>query len=259
VLPESLPPGQRSPVSWDRMNPFGSLKRLRAYPLVGGLAVVFIFLSLAQRGLENVWVLHAGYRYGWDPQANGLTLALVGVMAVLVQGLLIRPAVARLGERRAILFGVTVSMLSFLGYGLASSGWMVLVIIVFGSLGGVAHPTIQGLVAGSVPPSEQGKIHGALTSLISLTAIAAPLVFTAGLFSYFTSDRAPIHLPGAPFLLGAALFAVSLILVVRLFRRLPESPAARERPEAEAAPLDEPNAVAADRTCEVVSVFRTTG
>ena len=247
VLPESLPPEHRSPVSWSRMNPFGSLERLRAYPLVAGLAVVFIFASLAQRGLENVWVLHASYRYGWDAQTNGLTLALVGVMAVLVQGLLVRPLVARLGERRAILLGLTVSMLAFLGYGLASAGWVVLVIIVLGSVAGVAFPTIQGLVAGAVRPSEQGKIQGALTSLISLTAIAAPLLFTAGLFSYFTSARAPFRLPGAPFLLGAALTGLALILVVRLFRRLPEPPAAGERPAAEPAPDDEPGVGAADR------------
>lgn len=246
VLPESLPPDQRSPVSWGRMNPFGSLKRLRAYPLVAGLAVVFIFLSLAQRGLENVWVLHAGYRYGWDAQANGLTLALVGVMTALVHGLLVRPTVARLGERGAILFGVGVSMLAFLGYGLASAGWMVLAVIVFGSLGGVAHPAIQGLVAGAAPPAEQGKLQGALTSLVSLTAIAAPLLFTAGLFSYFTSDRAPLHLPGAPFLLGAVLFAVSLVLLVRLFRRLPGPAAAPGRPAPGPVAVDQAG-VAADR------------
>lgn len=246
VLPESLPPDQRSPVSLGRMNPFGSLKRLRAYPLVAGLAVVFIFLSLAQRGLENVWVLHAGYRYGWDAQANGLTLALVGVMTALVHGLLVRPAVARLGERGAILFGVGVSMLAFLGYGLASAGWMVLAVIVFGSLGGVAHPAIQGLVAGAAPPSEQGKIQGALTSLVSLTAIAAPLIFTAGLFSYFTSDRAPLRLPGAPFFLGAVLFAVSLVLLARLFRRLPGPAAAPGRAASGPVAVDEAG-VAADR------------
>ena len=247
VLPESLPPGPRSPVSWRRMNPFGSLKRLRAYPLVAGLAVVFIFLSLAQRGLENVWVLHAGYRYGWDPQANGLTLALVGVMAVLVPGAA-DPAGGR-PPRRAARDSLRRDRLDAVVPGLRPR---------VGGLDGprhhrvrgargIAHPTLQGLVAGAVPPSEQGKIQGALTSLVSLTAIAAPLVFTTGLFSYFTSDGAAIHLPGAPFLLGAALFAVSLVLVVRLFRRLPESPAARERPGAEPAPLDHPNAVAADR------------
>ena len=248
MLPESLPPDQRSPVSWGRMNPFGSLRRLRAYPLVAGIAVVFIFASLAQRGLENVWVLHAGYRYGWDAQANGLTLALVGVMAALVQGLLVRPIVARLGERRAILFGIGVSMLAFLGYGLASAGWVVLVIIVLGSVAGVAHPTIQGLVAGAVPPSEQGKIQGALTSLISLTAIAAPLVFTAGLFSYFTSDRAPDPPAG-----GAVPPRRGPVRGVAGPPRaaVPAAAGAGGRPRASRvagpAPVDEATAVAADR------------
>ncbi len=111
VLPESLAPEHRSTVSRRKMNPLASLRRLRAYPLVGGLAIGFLFASLAQRGMESVWVLHTGFRYGWDEQTNGLTLALVGVMAVLVQGLLIRPVVARIGERRTIALGMTVSVL----------------------------------------------------------------------------------------------------------------------------------------------------
>ena len=221
VLPESLAPEHRSTVSWRRMHPLASLRRLGAYPLVAGLAVAFLFAAMAQRGLENVWVLHTGFRYGWDIQTNGLTLGLVGAMAVLVQGLLIRPIVARIGERRTITLGLAVSTLAFLGYGLASQGWMVPVIIVFGALAGVALPGIQGLVAGTVLPSEQGKIQGGFTSLISLTAIISPLIFTTGLFSFFTSANAPIILPGAPFFLGSLLFLVSLILLVRLFRRLP--------------------------------------
>ena len=240
VLPESLVVEHRSAVSVRKMNPLGSIQRLRADPLVAGLAVAVIFTSLAHRGLENVWVLHAGYRYGWDAQANGLTLALVGVMAVLVQGLLIKPIIARLGERRTIMLGLTVSMLAFLGYGLASAGWVVLVIIVCGALAGVALPAIQGLVAGTVSPSEQGKIQGALTSLISLTAIFSPLIFTTGLFSFFTSDTAPIILPGAPFFLGALLFGVSLVVIVRLFRRLPAPTVANDIVETET----EPGAVA---------------
>ncbi|MEE2963792.1 MAG: TCR/Tet family MFS transporter [Acidobacteriota bacterium] len=227
VLPESLAPEHRRPVSFANMNPMASLRRLRAYPLVAGLAFAVLFSSLAQRGMENVWVLHAGYRYGWNTQTNGLTLALVGVMAILVQGLLVRPTVRRLGERRTIMLGLTVSTLAFLGYGLASDGWMVLVIIVFGALAGLAMPAIQGLVAGTVGPSEQGEIQGALTSLTSLTSIFAPLIFTAGLFSFFTSDAAPMALPGAPFLLGSILFAVSLVVLMRLFRRIPAAPAAK--------------------------------
>jgi DHA1 family tetracycline resistance protein-like MFS transporter len=206
------------------MNPISSIRRLQTYPLVAGLAVVFVITSLAQRGLENVWVLHAGYRYGWDAQTNGLTLGLVGMTAVLVQGFLIKPLIIRIGERQTIFLGLTVSMLAFLCYGLADAGWMIPIIIFFGSLAGVALPAIQGLVAGTVGRSEQGRIQGALTSLISLSAIIAPLIFTAGLFSFFTSDAAPVILPGAPFFLGSLLFLVSLVVLARLFRRLPVQP-----------------------------------
>jgi MFS transporter, DHA1 family, tetracycline resistance protein len=225
VLPESLSAEHRSPFSWRKANAWASIKNLKAYPVVAGLAVAFVFVALAQRGLENVWVLYTGYRYGWDPRTNGLTLGLVGVMTALVQGLLVRPAVARFGERRCVLFGLSVATLAYLGYGLASQGWMILVVITVGSLGGVAGPAIQGMVAGAVGPSDQGKVQGALTALMSVTAIVAPLLFTAGLFSYFTSERAAFHLPGAPFILGSLLCFSALLWLVGLFRRIPAAPA----------------------------------
>ncbi|MBT8396031.1 MAG: tetracycline resistance MFS efflux pump, partial [Gemmatimonadetes bacterium] len=65
------------------------------------------------------------------------------------------------------------------------------------------------------------KIQGAITSLMSLTSIFAPLIFATGLFSYFTSPAAPFELPGAPFLVGSALWAVSFFVLLRLFRRIP--------------------------------------
>jgi DHA1 family tetracycline resistance protein-like MFS transporter len=228
VLPESLPKEKRSGFSLRKANPWSSIRNLRDYPLVAGLAVSFVFVMLAQRGLENSWILHASYRYGWDEQTNGLTFALVGVMAMIVQGGLIRPVIAWLGERRTIIAGLSISTVSFLSYGLADSGWMVPIIIIIGSLGGVGGPAIQGLVAGSVGPSDQGKVQGALTSLMSLTAIFSPIIFTAGLFSYFTSATAPFLLPGAPFLVGSALILLALILMVRLFRRIPPAESSAE-------------------------------
>jgi DHA1 family tetracycline resistance protein-like MFS transporter len=221
VLPESLPPEKRGRFSWKKANPVGSLMVLRTYPLVAGLAVSFIFIGLAQRGLEVVWVLYTGHRFGWDESTNGLSLALVGFMAILVQGGLVRPFVKRFGERRAILFGLTVATFAYIGYGMASEGWMMFAVIVVGALGGVAGPSIQGLIAGTVAPQDQGKIQGAITSLMSLTAIFAPLIFATGLFSYFTSTAAPIELPGAPFLLGSALWATAFLVLLRLFKRFP--------------------------------------
>jgi DHA1 family tetracycline resistance protein-like MFS transporter len=221
ILPESLPLGRRSAFRWRRANPVGSIGALGAYPLVGGLALAFVFVSLAQRGLESTWVLYTSYRFGWGEATNGLTLGLVGLMAVFVQGFLIRPVVRRFGERRTVIVGLSISATSYLLFGLATAGWMMLFAIVVGAFGGVAGPAIQGLVAGSVSPEGQGKVQGALASLTSLTSIVAPVVFTAGLFGFFTSPAAPFVLPGAPFFLGSLLLTCGLGLAARLFRRVP--------------------------------------
>ena len=221
VLPESLPPEKRDVFRWRKANPVGSLHVLKSYPLVAGLTAAFVFVILAQRGLETVWVLYTGHKFGWDERANGLSLALVGIMSAIVQGGLVQPVIKRIGERRAVLYGLIWAVVTFVGYGLATAGWMLLVCIVFGSISGVAGPAIQSLVAGSVPPEDQGKVQGGIQSLMSLTGIVAPLIFTAGLFSYFTSASAPFELPGAPFLLGALMYGLAFWSVLRLFRRMP--------------------------------------
>lgn len=220
VLPESLPPEKRRPFAWRSAIPLRALGVLGNYPLVAGLAVSFLFFYLAQRGLETVFVLYTAYRYAWGPTENGLALALVGVMAALVQGGLVRPTVARLGERRTIVVGLSVSLLGFVGYGLASQGWMLLTVLAVASLGAVAGPAIQGLVAGTVPGREQGAVQGALTSLQSLASVVAPLA-AGGVFSAFSGEGAPLELPGAPFFLGAVLLLVGLLWAARTLRRHP--------------------------------------
>ena len=79
---------------------------------------------------------------------------------------------------------------------------------------------MQGIVAGTVAPDEQGGVQGALTSLLSLTAIVAPLISTQ-VFSHFTGEGAPIELPGAPFFIGAVFGVVAVAIVVVVFRRNP--------------------------------------
>lgn len=221
ILPESLPPESRSSFKFAKANPLSTIGNLRGYPIVAGLAIAVVCSSLAQRGLENVWVLYLGYRFGWDEVTNGLTLGLVGVMAVIVQGGLVRPMVRRFGPRRIAVAAMLLSSMSFLGYGSATEGWMIPVVIVCGAMGGLAGPAIQSIVAGEVPSRDQGKIQGALTSLISLTSVFSPLVFTTGLFGYFTSSAAPFHWPGAPFFLGSVLLVTAAKILSQVFKRFP--------------------------------------
>ena len=222
VLPESLPPEKRGTLTFENANPFASIRNLRRYPLVFGLSIVFTIKALAQRGLENVWVLFGSAKFQWSLTTIGLTLLWVGITTVIVQGALVRPIVKRFGERRVLLAATLISSLAFLGYSLASEGWVVFAVISFGALGGLAGPAVQSIVTHAVDETEQGQIQGALTQLQSVASIASPIIFTSGLFKFFTSDAAPFQFPGAPFLLGSILIFASYFVALAVFRRHPE-------------------------------------
>lgn len=220
VLPESLPKEKRRAFDWRKANPIGAIANLRKYPLVVNLAIAFILVSLAQRGLETVWVLYTGERFGWSELHNGLTLGLVGVMSALVQGYLIRKIIPALGEKRAIVTGLCISTGSFIAFGLAWQGWMMLSTIIFFAFGGIAGPAIQGLVAGVVDPREQGAVQGSLASLVSASSILAPLIANYS-FSFFTREAVQgtaFYLPGIPFFIGAIFMGAAALLMWRLFR-----------------------------------------
>src|SRR5438445_747918 len=86
ILPESLPPERRSPFRWKSANPLGALRLLRSSRVLAGLSLANFFGQVAHVSLPATFVLYAAYRYGWDTKIVGLTLALVGVSAMVVQG-----------------------------------------------------------------------------------------------------------------------------------------------------------------------------
>ena len=233
VLPESLAPENRRKFSWARANPVSSLSALRHHPMVLGLAVSFFLSNLANFGLHALWVLYTGHRYGWKPSQVGASLAVVGIMAAIVQGGLARRIIPALGEVRSVTIGYLIGALSFVGYGLAPEGWMIYVILVFGSLGGIGAPAAQGLISRNVAANEQGAIQGALTSLSSVAGFLGPILSTS-LFGLFIGPKATIQLPGVGFFLGAGLIVASLTVALRTIARHP--PAAVATPSARSLP-----------------------
>lgn len=220
ILPESLRPENRRPFDLRRANPVGALLELRRHRLVLGLSVSYFINSIAHQVYPSIWVLYTGYRYGWDTKQTGLSLALVGLMAAIVQGWLARHLLPRLGERRAAILGFSIMAVALVGYGLAPEGWMVYVLIVFGSLSGLAVPAVQGMISRSVADNEQGGIQGSLTGLQSVAGAIGPPLATA-IFGFFISERAPAIVPGAPFFFSSALTVVAAFLAARSFRKNP--------------------------------------
>jgi DHA1 family tetracycline resistance protein-like MFS transporter len=236
VLPESLAPENRRRFSPARSNPVGALLDLRRHPMAFGLAGTYFLIYLAHQVFPSTWVLYTSYRYHWSFSQTGLSLAIVGLMAAIVQGGLTRIVVRRIGEEKAASLGLIIFALSYTGYGLATEGWMIYAILVAGSLGGVTGAAVQGLISRGVGADEQGGVQGSLSSITSVAGILGPPV-AAGLFAYFIGEKAPVHLPGAAFFFSAILVVLALVLALRSFRKNKKAQTNCLRPEAQLDPL----------------------
>ena len=217
VLPESLPPERRAKSAWHMANPLGALRLLRSSTELAGLAVVTTLYYLAHNSLPSMWALYTEYRYAWSRRDVGLSLSVVGVCAAVVSGALVGPFVKRFGERRSLLSGLLFGTIGFAGFAVATRGWMLMAVIPFIALWGIAAPAIQSLMARHVDPTAQGKLQGAINSLRAVTGMAGPILFTQ-VFAVAISPRYRLHLPGAPYYLAALLLGASLLLAVYVTR-----------------------------------------
>jgi len=224
VLPESLPKERRRPFDWRRANPLGSLALLRSSPGLLALEAVYSLHVLAHNVLPSTFVLYAGHRYGWDARQVGLMLALVGVCSIGMQALVVRAFVARFGERIALLTAIGGGIVGYALYGLASSGAVLLLSVPVFALTFMFMPAMQGLMSSNVDPSRQGELQGANGSLVGITGVLGPWLFTQTFALFIGGGGWPV-IPGAPFFLAAAMMVVAMPLAWRAAQRSSTAPA----------------------------------
>ncbi len=218
VLPESLLKENRRPFDWKRANPIGSLKMLKKYPVIEGLVVSITLIYIASHSVQTTWTYYTIEKFGWSPTMRGYSLGVVGICVAIVQGLLIRKIIPKLGQEKSVYIGLALYMIGFILFALASQTWMMYAFTAVYCLGGIAMPSIQGIISAHVPANEQGELQGALTSLMSATSIVGPLIMT-NVFAYFTSSQAPFHFAGAPFIVSAVLTLFSTILAYKSLKK----------------------------------------
>ncbi len=229
VLPESLSKENRRTFDWKRANPFGSVTHLKKYPSVLGLIGSVVLVYIAAHALQSTWTYINIERFNWSPQKLGYSLAVVGAMTALVQGVLIRYINPKLGNEKSVYIGLAIYSIGMLAFAFATQSWMMFVFMIPYCLGGIAGPALQAILSGHVPRNEQGELQGALTSMVSLTSIIGPLVMT-NLFAWFTKPGAPVHFSGAPFLLGSILLMISALVAFSVLKK-EKTPVAQESPQ----------------------------
>lgn len=218
ILPESLKPENRMKFSWARANPFGAMKLLASHPELTGLAVVNFLLYFAHHVFSAVFVLYAGYRYGWGAWEVGALLALVGVLDMAVQGLLVGPAVKRFGDRPVMVFGLFGGAIGIACMGLAPDALTFTLAMFPNALWGLAMPTIQSLMTQRVSESEQGQLQGANMSVGSIAGIASPLFFGA-VYAFTLRPDSWLPFSGTSFLIAALVLLMAALIGMAVARR----------------------------------------
>lgn len=174
----------------------------------------FFLVYIANHATQSTWTYYTMEKFTWSESTVGLSLGVVGICVMFVQGLLIKWVIPAIGNNKTVYVGLMMYVLGFLGFAFAGQGWIMMIIIAPFCIGGLAGPALQGIISTEAPQNAQGELQGALTSLISFSAIFGPPMMT-NLFGFFTSDVAPIYFPGAPFFLAAILVLAAMLWATR--------------------------------------------
>jgi DHA1 family tetracycline resistance protein-like MFS transporter len=218
VLPESLDKEHRRKFDWKRANPIGSFKQLAKYKALAGLAIAFTLVYIAQKAVEYQLPFYVYEKFQWSLRSVGFLGLFIGVLLIGIQGGLIRYLIPKWGLKKNIIiglisYGAGLTMIAFAG-----QGWQVYLFMIPYCFGGISGPALQGFITSKFAANEQGELQGGLTLLSSLSLVIGPLLMGYS-FKFFTHKDSSVYFPGAPYILGALLVLISVLLVIRSLRK----------------------------------------
>lgn len=214
VMRETVTDAVRRRFAWSRANPFGAFRQMSKLPGIRPLLAVYFVYSVAFYVYPSVWAYFTQEEFGWTARMIGLSLALYGISTAIVQGGLIRMVLRRFGDRRTVIWSHLFDAGVFLVMAFLTNGTLALILTPLAAMGSVLNPALQGIMSRMVGDDRQGELQGVLASLAALSMIVSPMMMTS-IFAAFTRDGAPVHLPGAPFLVSMLLMLGSLVIFLR--------------------------------------------
>ncbi|MDB5712016.1 MAG: Tetracycline efflux protein TetA, partial [Sphingomonas bacterium] len=209
AMPETLSPENRRPFHLRDAHFIGAFRPLFKAGDAVPLLIAWFVWQLAHMVYPATWSFWAAIRFHWDPTAIGLSLAFVGLVMAAVQGGLTGKIIARIGERRALVLGLTSASVSFLAFAFITRSWQAYALFLISAISGTIFPAMQGLMSRMVDATRQGALQGGIGSMSSVASIIGPLMLTQAL-----ATGVDHGFPGAAFLLAAGLAAISLVIIV---------------------------------------------
>lgn len=230
TLPETVTPDHPARVSAARGRGFTQLINSLKQPRLGFILTIYFLFIVAFSIMTTTFSLYTMFRFGYDAQHNGYLFAYVGLIAVIIQGVLIGRLVKRFGELwlvivGALFFAVSLFAVPFVG---PNAGGLLALLIGCGifSLGNsLSTPALNSLASKSVGAEEQGGVLGVTQSVASLARAVGPSIAAMLIHStspevgadgvpHFMSDRSLF----VTFWTGSVIMFMAFLLAVYFTR-----------------------------------------
>lgn len=218
LLPETLRSENKRRFEWSRANPIGGLMKIGSYQSVLGIIAAMFLMQFAWTSFMVVWPYFTIEAFGWGRFEIAISVALYGLLILVVQGGLTGPVTKRFGNVPVCVFALVLGVGMYGIYGFLTVGWVAYVLIFVSAPTAFSGPIMQTLMTERVAEDQQGELQGVIGSVMAVNAFIAPIVMTQ-IFRVFTAEDAPIYLPGAPFILSAVLIVLCLITFLIALRR----------------------------------------
>lgn len=228
IFPETLAAERRRAFDWRRANPLGAWQTMRGLPGMGGVASVLVLWQIASLVYPMTWSFYCIAQLGWSPRMIGASLAAVGVAIALGQAFVVGPMVKRFGERDAATIGIGIAVAVYAGYAFVDTTLGAFLLLIPVALQAPVQPSLMALMSRRATPETQGEVQGISAMAMGLGQIAAPGLLI-GTMAWFTGKDAPVHFPGAAFLV-AALFGLFAMLMLRRLPRVARTSEADQMP-----------------------------
>ncbi len=215
VFPETMAKEQQRPFEWKRANPLGAFAALRRINGIIPIALIYFLWAIAANVYPASWSFFAPIQYGWDSRMVGISLGVVGVSMVVFQAFVIRPAIARFGERQTAYIGMASGIFGYLCVAFIPYGGIILALFLVNGFSGLGPPSLNAMMSKRTPASQQGELQGLVGSLSALAMMLAQFTFNFTLAA-FTEAGTAIRFPGAPYLIAACIGGTALLALFLL-------------------------------------------
>ena len=236
LLPESLPKGERAPLSRSREKVPGQKGLLDVIRLPDvRLILLFTVLTFLAFGLLQASFAFIARRNLFpdipleNAQRNiGLLLTWLGIVSVTTQFVFVGPLVKRFGERRLVNVATLARVLAFLGIAISRDPLtMAIVFIPFAASNAISQPSLQSILSRFSPPEMRGRVLGAFQSSNSLTLVIGPIL--AGILLQLDLPYlSPESAVALPMFVAAVIMAIAFLMSFRFLRmKLPTQESAK--------------------------------